>query len=65
VDETDIEHDLNIKQLVSYEGMFSDIFRVGERIEFSGILEEVSGRDNFYRVLIGGSGFKDSYIKLA
>jgi predicted nucleotidyltransferase len=65
VEETDIEHDLDIKQLVSYEGMFSDIFRVGERVEFSGILEEVSGRDNFYRVLIGGSGSKDSYIKLA
>ena len=65
VEETDIELDLDIKQLVSYEGMFSDIFRAGERVEFSGILEKVSGRDNFYQVLIGGSGSKDSYIKLA
>jgi predicted nucleotidyltransferase len=64
VEETDIELDLDIKQLVSYEGMFSDIFRAGERVEFSGILEKVSGRDNFYQVLIGGSGSKDSYIKL-
>ena len=64
VEETDIELDLDIKQLVSYEGMFSDIFRAGERVEFSGILEKVSGRDNFYSVLIGGSGSKDSYIKL-
>ena len=65
IEDIDSEFDFNIKQLVSYEGMFSDIFRVGERVEFSGILEKVSGRDSFYRVLIGGSGSKDSYIKLA
>lgn len=65
VDKTNIERDLNIKQLISYEGMFSDIFRTGERVEFSGMLEKVSGRDNFYRVIIGGSGSKDSYLKLA
>jgi predicted nucleotidyltransferase len=64
VEEIDSEFDFDIRQLVSYEGMFSDTFRVGERVEFSGILEKVSGRDNFYRVLIGGSGSKDSYIKL-
>ena len=64
VDKIDCEFDFDIKQLVSYEGMFSDIFRAGERVEFSGILEKVSGRDSFYRVLIGGSGSKDSYIKL-
>jgi predicted nucleotidyltransferase len=64
IEETDTELDLDIKQLVSYEGMFSDIFRAGERVEFSGILEKVSGRDNFYQILIGGSGSKNSYIKL-
>jgi predicted nucleotidyltransferase len=64
VEEPDTELDLDIKQLVSYEGMFSDVFRAGERVEFSGVLEKISGRDNFYQVLIGGSGSKDSYIKL-
>jgi predicted nucleotidyltransferase len=64
IEETNTELDLDIKQLVSYEGMFSDIFRAGERVEFSGILEKVSGRDNFYQILIGGSGSKNSYIKL-
>jgi predicted nucleotidyltransferase len=63
-EEIDGEFDVDVKQLVSYEGMFGDIFRVGERVEFSGILEKVSGRYSFYRVLIGGSGSKDSYIKL-
>ena len=62
--ETDTELDLDIKQLVSYEGMFSDICRAGERVEFSGVLEKVSGRDNFNQVLIGGSGSIGSYIKL-
>jgi predicted nucleotidyltransferase len=64
IEEVNSEPCFDIKQLVSYEGMFSDIFRVGERVEFSGILEKVSGRDSFYRVLVGGSGSKDSYIKL-
>ncbi len=64
IEKVDCESGFDIKQLVSYEGMLSDIFRVGERVEFSGILEKVSGKDSFYRVLIGGSGSKDSYIKL-
>jgi predicted nucleotidyltransferase len=64
VEETEIGLNFEINQLVSYEGMFSDVFREGERVEFSGILEKVSGKDNFYRVLIGGSGSKGSYIKL-
>jgi predicted nucleotidyltransferase len=64
IEEVNSESGFEIKQLVSYEGMFSDIFRAGERVEFSGILEKVSGRDSFYRVLVGGSGSKDSYIKL-
>jgi predicted nucleotidyltransferase len=64
VEEIDSKSDFDIKQLVSYEGMFSDIFRAGERVEFSGILEKVSGKNSFYRILIGGSGSKDSYIKM-
>ena len=57
-------HKLNIRQLVSYEGMFSDIFKEGEKIEFAGTLEEVSGKDSYHRVVIGSSSFKDSFIKL-
>jgi hypothetical protein len=55
---------LNIRQLVSFEGLFSDIFREGEKIEFAGTLEEVSGKDSYHRVVVGSSSFKDSFIKL-
>ncbi|MBS7619697.1 hypothetical protein KEJ21_03525 [Candidatus Bathyarchaeota archaeon] len=55
---------IKVNELSSYEGVFSDVFLEGEQIEFKGILEEVSGKQNFYRVVVGGAGSKNSYIRL-
>jgi len=55
----------NVKQIVSYEGLFCDIFEEGEIIEFGGILEEVVADRDFYRIVIGGAGSTGGYIKLA
>jgi len=59
------ETDFEVKQLVSFEGIFCDIFRECETVEFAGTLEEVTGKENYYRVIVGGSGSIDSFIKLA
>ena len=55
----------SVTRLASFEGMFTDIFREGETVEFSGTLEEVSGLESYRRVIVGASGSDDSYIKLA
>lgn len=63
---SEINHGKNIEiyEVSSYEGVFNDIFLEGERIEFKGILEKVSGKKSFYRVVVGGAGSKNSYIRL-
>lgn len=55
---------IDIRELISYEGMFCDVFKEDERVEFTGTLERVSGKKSYHRVVVGGSGFNDSYIKL-
>ena len=55
----------DIERIVSFEGLFCDMFRSGERVEFRGILERVSGKENHHRVVIGGAGSRPSYIKRA
>jgi predicted nucleotidyltransferase len=54
-----------VEQLVSYEGIFCDIFKEGEKVEFQGNLEEVSGKRDFYRIVVGGAGSSNGYIKLS
>jgi len=56
--------DLEVVQLVSYEGMFCDVFEEGEEVEFAGTLEKVSETKSFHRIVVGGSGFGGAYIKL-
>jgi predicted nucleotidyltransferase len=53
----------DIERIVSFEGLFCDMFRSGERVEFRGILERVSGKENHHRVVIGGAGSRPSFIK--
>jgi predicted nucleotidyltransferase len=67
VDEVETETDtqMNVKQVVSYEGIFCDIFDEGSIIEFKGILEEVSGKEDFYRIVVGGANSRGGYIKPA
>lgn len=54
-----------IGRIVSFEGLFRDLFDPGEKIQFQGILECVSGKDPHHRIVIGGAGSKPSYIKRA
>jgi predicted nucleotidyltransferase len=55
----------DIERIVSFEGLFCDVFRSGERVEFRGILERVSGKENHHRVVIDGAGSRPSFIKRA
>lgn len=54
---------VEITEIVSYEGLFCDMFEPGERVEFKGILEQVSDGETKHRVVIGGAGASPSYIK--
>lgn len=52
-----------VEEIVSYEGLFCDIFEDGDRVEFRGTLEQVSADGGHYRVVIGGAGSRQGYIK--
>jgi predicted nucleotidyltransferase len=52
-----------IRQIVSYESLFSDMFDPGDRVEYRGILEKVTGKENYFRVVVGGAGSAPSYLK--
>lgn len=52
-----------VSEVVSFEGLYGSLFEVGDRIQFKGILEEIKGRTPRNRVLVGGAGSPDSYIK--
>ena len=53
-----------VREIVSYEGIFSSILREGERAEFRGKLERVhvKGGKPYYRVVIGTFEVRDNYI---
>jgi predicted nucleotidyltransferase len=59
----DIPKDDDVTEIVSYEGLFSDMFQEGETLEFRGALERVEGKKNHLRVVIGGAGSRLSYMK--
>jgi hypothetical protein len=59
--ETDSSYD--ISEVVSFEGLYADMFYTGDRIEFFGILERVEGKRSLYRAVVGGAGSELSYIK--
>ncbi|MEM1657949.1 MAG: hypothetical protein QXX87_03265 [Candidatus Jordarchaeales archaeon] len=49
----------NVREVVSYEGLFCDIAGEGERIRVRGKLERVEGeREEYYRVLVGSQEAK-------
>ncbi|MFQ6053021.1 MAG: hypothetical protein ACE5OO_02160, partial [Candidatus Bathyarchaeia archaeon] len=54
-----------VEEIVSYEGLFCGVFEEGERVDFRGVLEQVSEIRDHYRVVIGGAGSTSGYIKLA
>jgi predicted nucleotidyltransferase len=51
---------VTIKEIVSYEGVYCDVFREGETIEAKGRLEKVNGR---YRLVVGTLEVKEQYMK--
>jgi predicted nucleotidyltransferase len=61
--ETGRETASEITDIVSYEGLFCDMFDVGDCVEFRGVLEHVIGVEKHYRVVIGGAGSTPSYMR--
>lgn len=51
---------VSIKEIVSYEGVYCDIFLEGEKIEARGRLEQVNGR---YRLVLGTLEVDDQYVR--
>ena len=54
-----------ITEVASYEGLYCDMFDPGDLVEFSGVLEQVTGEAEYLRVVIGGAGSEPSYVKRA
>lgn len=63
VDNVEIEGSGEVSEVVSFEGLYGSLFEVGDRIWFKGVLEEIRGKNPRHRVLVGGAGSPDSYIK--
>jgi len=61
--ETERGPEAEITEIVSYEGLFCDMFEEGEIVEFGGVLERVEGKQSHLRVVVGGAGSRPSYIK--
>lgn len=58
--------DLDIREIVSYEGLYSNVVREGERASFKGAVEriEARGKELYHRILIGSAALKGrDYIK--
>lgn len=51
--------DVPVEEIVSYEGVYGDVFKEGEKIEARGRLEHVDGK---YRLVLGTLKVKDQYI---
>jgi predicted nucleotidyltransferase len=60
---TDCEPCTEVSRIISFEGLYGSLFERGEKIDFNGILEEVRGKNPHKRIIIGGAGSPDSYIK--
>ena len=56
-----VGEDLPVTSLISFESIFCDMFNEGDRVSFSGKLENIS--DGTYQIVIGGAGSTTSYIK--
>jgi predicted nucleotidyltransferase len=51
---------VTIEEIVSYEGVYCDVFKEGEKIEAKGRLEKVNGR---YQLVVGTLEVKNQYMK--
>ncbi|MBN2334949.1 hypothetical protein JXL21_05275 [Candidatus Bathyarchaeota archaeon] len=55
--------DTEVSKIVSYEGIYGGLFEVGEKVEFSGVLERYEGKEEGHRVVLGGAGSTGGYVK--
>lgn len=58
--------EFDIREVVSYEGLYSDMGQEGERVKFKGVVEGVENREGetYHQVLIGSTKLKGrDYIK--
>lgn len=53
----------DVTQLVSFEGLYGSLLENGEKIEFNGMLEKVTGKKDYHRVIIGGASSRKNYVK--
>jgi predicted nucleotidyltransferase len=60
---TECTPNTEVSEIVSFEGLYCSLFEKGDRIEFSGVLEHIRGKNPHQRVIVGGAGSPDSYIK--
>ncbi len=58
-----VEDSDEASEIVSFEGLYGSLFEVGDRTRFKGVLEEIRGKNPRHRVLVGGAGSPDSYMK--
>jgi predicted nucleotidyltransferase len=54
--------DVSIDEIISYEGVYCDVFVEGEKIEARGKLEQVNGR---HRLVLGTLDVDNQYIRFA
>jgi predicted nucleotidyltransferase len=52
-----------ISRVISYEVLFCSVFEERDKIHFKGNLEHVTGKEDFYQVVIGGAGSKSGFMK--
>ncbi|HUS78052.1 MAG TPA: hypothetical protein VM050_05265 [Patescibacteria group bacterium] len=63
VDQIETTKNMEISKIVSYESIYCDMFDPGDRIEFRGVIEQVTGKDEHKRVVIGGAGSAPSFMR--
>ena len=65
IGDVETDADVEVTELVSYEGLYCDMFEQGERIRFRGTLELVQGDADHHRAVVGGAGSLRDFIKTA
>ncbi len=62
-----IDGDVNAKEVISYEGLFSDVAEEGDLIEVCGKVEEVRNADGdslYNRIVIGAAEVPNAYMRI-
>ena len=57
---------MDVREIVSYEGLYADVARDGEQVGFRGLVEQIEtwGKELSHRILIGSTRLEGrDYIK--